>query len=294
LNRLLILYDYFDPAYKAGGPIRSLVNLVKVLEEQMDIHILSSDRDHDGTALKVESDRWIAYGKRSKVQYLSVARQNRQYISKIIREVDADVIYVNGIYSLPFAAIPLRLLRGLHNVKKVIAPRGMLQKEPLSIKPFKKLMYLYLFQVAVFEQGHAMACDNPAGGNRPDDCRSRSQACAANWQRTGIQCRLQCRTTKERDPAQIWNRGPDQPDEKHTFGLGKPKEVHLQHRVSLVRPREGQKLLATVWQDDRRNATQYCGAVPWGNCPAAGCRKDCRTRLLHSAQSKREFRPLYF
>jgi hypothetical protein len=80
LNRLLILYDYFDPAYKAGGPIRSLVNLVKVFEEQMDIHILSSDRDHDGTALKVESDRWIAYGKRSKVQYLSVARQNRQYI----------------------------------------------------------------------------------------------------------------------------------------------------------------------------------------------------------------------
>jgi glycosyltransferase involved in cell wall biosynthesis len=146
LNRLLILYDYFDPAYKAGGPIRSLVNLVKVLEEQMDIHILSSDRDHDGTALKVESDRWIAYGKRSKVQYLSVARQNRQYISKIIREVDADVIYVNGIYSLPFAAIPLRLLRGLHNVKKVIAPRGMLQKEPLSIKPFKKRMYLYLFR----------------------------------------------------------------------------------------------------------------------------------------------------
>ena len=45
MKRLLLLSDWFDPAYKAGGPIRSAVNFVKQMKDDYEIFILTSDRD---------------------------------------------------------------------------------------------------------------------------------------------------------------------------------------------------------------------------------------------------------
>lgn len=141
-KKILIVYDYFDPAYKAGGPIRSLVNLVKLMEELFDFYILTSNQDHDGTTLLVEGDSWISYGKSSQALYMSKKNRGFAAIKKIISEVGPEVVYLNGIYSLPFVVYPLWILRKWNHTKIVIAPRGMLQAEPLSIKPGKKKVYL--------------------------------------------------------------------------------------------------------------------------------------------------------
>jgi len=143
-RKILILYDYFDPAYKAGGPIRSLVNLVRLMEDLVGIHIITSNQDHDGFIMNVEPDKWTRYGKSAKVLYLSKRNRGLHSIKKIITEVNPEVVYLNGMYSVHFLVYPLWILRNWKGIKIIIAPRGMLQSESLSIKPIKKKIYLFL------------------------------------------------------------------------------------------------------------------------------------------------------
>jgi len=108
----------------------------------MDIFILTTNQDHDGSVLDVEADRWIAHGERSKVLYLSKSKRDYRTIKQAIHEASPDVVYMNGMYSIPFVVYPFRILKNNKHVKKIIAPRGMLQTESLSIKPLKKKAYL--------------------------------------------------------------------------------------------------------------------------------------------------------
>ena len=151
-KKVLILYDYFDPAYKAGGPIRSLVNLVKLLSSQFEISILTTNQDHDGSLLDVVPDQWISYGEKSSINYLSEKKRNYRSIKEAIKEVEPHTIYINGIYSLPFVVYPLRFLKERQDIKTIIAPRGMLQKESLSLKPIKKKGYLAFLKYFYLKQ----------------------------------------------------------------------------------------------------------------------------------------------
>lgn len=141
-KKILILYDYFDPAYKAGGPIRSLANLVQLMEDKADFHILTTSHDHDGTKLEVTSDQWIPYGKSSHVMYLSHEKKSLFSMKRIIAELSPDIVYINGIFSPAFVVSPLLWLRGLSKTDVIIAPRGMLQAGALQIKALKKKLYL--------------------------------------------------------------------------------------------------------------------------------------------------------
>lgn len=145
-QRLLILYDYFDPAYKAGGPIRSLVNLVGHLEHELEIYVLTGNRDHDGSLLEVEADAWIRYGEKANVMYLSEGNRSYRIIKEVINEVSPDVVYLNGMYSFSFLVFPLLALKNIKVDKVIIAPRGMLQQGALKIKSHKKKIYLTLLR----------------------------------------------------------------------------------------------------------------------------------------------------
>ncbi|NJN28581.1 MAG: hypothetical protein HC819_22695 [Cyclobacteriaceae bacterium] len=105
-TRILILYDYFDPAYKAGGPIRSLVNLVKLLDGKVELHILSTNQDHDGTVLAVTPDIWLDYGTSTKVKYLSPSKRSYHSIKKEFNDIHPTVVYLNGIFFAAFCGVP--------------------------------------------------------------------------------------------------------------------------------------------------------------------------------------------
>lgn len=172
-KRLLILYDYFDPAYKAGGPIRSLVNLVRMLEREMEIFVLTTNRDHDGELLEVEPDKWIPYGERSQVKYLSSG--NRRYVNlkKTIREIKPGAVYINGMYSLFFVVFPLKVLKRFIDIKVVIAPRGMLQPEALAIKSGKKKIYLNMLKWFILRQDLVWQATTPGEQNDMKDLLGR-------------------------------------------------------------------------------------------------------------------------
>jgi glycosyltransferase involved in cell wall biosynthesis len=140
-KRILIFYDYFTPAYKAGGPIRSIDNLVGLLSGHLEFYIFTTNQDHDGTVLPTVADQWVMYKDHARVFYASQARRTYQSVSSAFAEVQPELIYINGMYSLLCVVYPLWLAKR-YGLPVVISPRGMLQKSSLSIKPAKKHFYL--------------------------------------------------------------------------------------------------------------------------------------------------------
>jgi len=142
---IYIFYDYFSPAYKAGGPIRSIDNLVQLLDNSCSLFIVTSNHDHDGSLLPVKKNSWIKYSENCYVIYLDEKARSYTSIKNLCNTKSIDLIYINGLFSMFTTIIPLRLSKKL-NIPTLIAPRGMLQEGALAIKALKKRGYLWILK----------------------------------------------------------------------------------------------------------------------------------------------------
>ena len=141
--KILIAVDWFPPAYKAGGPIRSCENLVNVLKDVYEIFVLTGDTDfNDELPLEgIRTDVWVT-SEGFKVCYLSKKKRSFVYIINKIKEVNPTFLYLNSMFSKSFTIYPLLGLRtGLFDSKVVLAPRGMLRNSALSFKKNKKIIF---------------------------------------------------------------------------------------------------------------------------------------------------------
>ena len=148
--KVLICVDWFVPGYKAGGPIQSCKNLVQGLKDQVDFHILTSDRDwgEPQPYAGIATDTWLTYDGNVPVLYASPAFLTLQNLEKLIRDIQPDCIYLNSMFSVKYTIFPLVLrLRNRVNSRIILAPRGMLQGGALSFKPLKKKIYLKLINL---------------------------------------------------------------------------------------------------------------------------------------------------
>lgn len=145
---ILIFTDWYLPGYKAGGPITSCANLVAQLGDEFRFRVLCGDRDYLETTPypNIEPNEWQQVGK-AQVMYLSAERQNLAEIKKIIKAVQPDIAYVNGMFSKVFTLFPLLALRR-SKTKAVVAPRGMLAPAALAIKSTKKKVFLNLAKLS--------------------------------------------------------------------------------------------------------------------------------------------------
>ena len=144
--RILAVVEWYPPAYRAGGPIRSVHNLMRLLQAQTPHHLevvcgnrdLGASEPLEGVPIDAPHDQdGIAVTYRSEVS-LAWWRE------KLRGSDDApapDVLYLNSLFSVPFALQPLRAAREL-GIRVVLAPRGMLGAGALAIKPVKKKLFL--------------------------------------------------------------------------------------------------------------------------------------------------------
>lgn len=140
--KILITYEYFTPAYKAGGPIQSLDNLVQSFNDgDYEFYIYCSATDLDGITLDVKPDNWIKYNEYTQVYYRSSG--SIVSIKDILKAAKPDVIFINGLFSQPFSIQPLRAEA---NAVKIVSARGMLHPGALSQKSFKKKLFLAGFK----------------------------------------------------------------------------------------------------------------------------------------------------
>lgn len=146
-KKILIFSQWFLPAYKAGGPIQSVYNLVQRLSEEYDFSIVASDRD----LFQTEPLPNVTFNEWTKVNgipiiYLTPDQQNSSNFKRIIYEGGFDVIYLNSMFALKYAVLPLWIALNL-NKKVVLAPRGMLGKGAMKVGRTKKMLFLKVFKL---------------------------------------------------------------------------------------------------------------------------------------------------
>lgn len=146
---ILVFIDWFDPGFKAGGPIRSAVNFARHLQHHYDVYVFTSDRDLGSSAPYdgVKTDTWISYDGQAKVLYCSPGNLHWKYIREVINDINPDHIYLNSLFSKFFTIYPLLISRSVGwKSHVVLAPRGMLRKSALQYKSLKKKLYLHAFK----------------------------------------------------------------------------------------------------------------------------------------------------
>lgn len=161
MSTILIIYPYFSPARRAGGIVSSLTNLVDLLENKS-IYVITSCYDLDGSRLNVLENSWIAFSKNCSVFYSS--KEHKLDFNATISQFKINTVYINGVFGFKFVVSPLWQLRNwkkLTGNRIVIAPRGMIQKGSLSIKPIKKFLYFFtLKNLDLFDDIKWHATDN--------------------------------------------------------------------------------------------------------------------------------------
>jgi glycosyltransferase involved in cell wall biosynthesis len=153
---VLILADYYLPGSRAGGPIRSLANLVESLGDEFTFRLVTRDRDCGGERAYpgVEPDRWQRVGK-AQVLYLSPRRTSLACWQRLLSRTPYDVLYLNSFFSSQFTIKPL-LLRRLGLVPRratVLSPKGELAASALAIKNRKKRLFATLAQRVALYRG---------------------------------------------------------------------------------------------------------------------------------------------
>ena len=140
---VLTLVPYFEPGFKAGGPITTIRNSVDYLFGKVKFKIVTSDRDlGDKHAYPLPLNSWIPGV--SDRYYLS--GRNGTKLIRIMRETNFDVLYLNSFFSFKYSILPVIWSKcfKVHQKRIVVAPRGELSEGALSMKSLKKKIFIVL------------------------------------------------------------------------------------------------------------------------------------------------------
>lgn len=143
--KILVFTDWFYPGSQAGGPIQSLISLMKFSSDQF--YVVTRDTDLNSTTPYpgIRSNTWQeSFQENIQVYYLNEKSLTENFIFKIYKELEPDRIYLNSMWSPKFTLTPLSVCRKSGwSEQIVLAPRGMLKPAAFNQKGFKKKLFLF-------------------------------------------------------------------------------------------------------------------------------------------------------
>ncbi|MFM7311033.1 MAG: glycosyltransferase family 4 protein [Flavobacteriales bacterium] len=141
-QHILVFSDWFTPGYRAGGPIRSLANLIEHMPHRFSVITRITDHHSREAYPGITPNVWMDLNDRVRVMYCTEACIEANHHLKEMHD-QYDWIYLNSLFSPAFTIKPLRKARSMKLQNRVIlAPRGMLKPGALSIKARKKKWFL--------------------------------------------------------------------------------------------------------------------------------------------------------
>lgn len=151
---LLVFADWYLPGFKAGGPIRSISNLLPHLAADFQTFVVTRDHDISNRAVRFEGvvpGEWNEVAG-SRVMYLGSA--SFAGVFRAFRRAMPAVVYLNSFFSrFTFKLLVLRWLRVLPKVPVVLAPRGEFSPGALALKRHKKNIYkTFMFELGLCEK----------------------------------------------------------------------------------------------------------------------------------------------
>ncbi len=138
----MIAIPWFSPAYKAGGPIQSVMNLVKSYTHPQ-YFIITGTKDADGALLeKCGFDSWANFNDHTQVNYTATPGST---LAEAIKKFDPKLLFIIGLFDWNFNIKPLFFAKV---PVKILSVRGMLHPGALTQKPFKKRLFLFLMKMS--------------------------------------------------------------------------------------------------------------------------------------------------
>ena len=202
--KVYILIPWFQPAYKAGGPIQSVANMVKQLavgegqravgsgqeavgSEQLPVgggqfavgngafefKIFCSNKDLDGSIVQgVAFDEWVPLkpvlamtGSFATLRTKVWYSSANNILPVLKQEIKKEKPDYLFITGIYDWQYNLKPLLFCKGVKKIISVRGMLHPGALSQKGFKKKVYLWVWKMLGLHKGKAVGSEQLALGN---------------------------------------------------------------------------------------------------------------------------------
>lgn len=154
-NKILVFIDWYRPAYRAGGPVTSVANLVDHLGGKFQFFILTRNTDYGDTIPfeGVEPDRWIDTGPNVRVCYIPADKMNCRHLRKRAMEAECNTWFINGVYSWYFSILPVLLSKRLSVTKVIVSTRGMFLPGALAVKEIKKSIFIGLSKLLKLYNG---------------------------------------------------------------------------------------------------------------------------------------------
>ncbi len=144
MTKIFITIPWFLPAFRAGGPIQSIANLVKEFNEDVEYFIFCGDTDLNGIALEnIETNKWVHFNDHTQVWYAGPEKIS----DTLVKQIDStkpDILFITGLFSWHYNMVPMIFCKG---PVKILSTRGMLHPGALSQKKWKKRAYLKLFKL---------------------------------------------------------------------------------------------------------------------------------------------------
>jgi glycosyltransferase involved in cell wall biosynthesis len=143
---IFIITEYFYPFSLAGGPIRSIENILNNFKSGSKICILTSSSDYNNEPLS----SWYVVNNiidddvtGHKIAYVSKYFKGLFFLFYSISKI--DIVYINGLFKPSLNLVPI-----IKSNKLIVAPRGMLQAPLLKQKWFQKKLYLSVLKFIFF------------------------------------------------------------------------------------------------------------------------------------------------
>jgi hypothetical protein len=140
---ILVFAGYYLPGYIAGGALRSISNLTKLISDFFNFKIIAFNRDFkcNEPYPEINTNNWN-YINNTEVFYTDHTIPLR----KVINDIKFDFYYLNSFFSYNFSIkiIILRRLGMVPSRKIILAPRGELGAGALSFKKTKKKFYIFI------------------------------------------------------------------------------------------------------------------------------------------------------
>ena len=146
---ILTFITVYLPGYKAGGPLRTIANMVDQLRDEYVFWIVTMDRDlgDNCSYLGIRPHQWQELGE-AKVYYFPPKDLTIKHISNLITKTPHDVLYLNSFFDPIFTLKPLlaRKFGWIPTKPVIIAPRGEFSEGAIKLKPLKKYLYIKLLR----------------------------------------------------------------------------------------------------------------------------------------------------
>jgi glycosyltransferase involved in cell wall biosynthesis len=151
--RVFVISGFFSPGFKGGGPIKTIKNLFDQAGDEISFKLITSDRDLGDSSpyTSVTCGTWNQVGNAA-VFYAQPGSTGYAQIARELCVKDYDIVYLNSFFSPRFSFFPLLLAKALSK-RVVLGPRGEFSEGALSLKSFKKRVFITVFKLLGLHRG---------------------------------------------------------------------------------------------------------------------------------------------